>query len=375
MIKLFDPHVTEEEVTAARDVILSHNWASGAGANKVRVFEEVFKSYLGTEAVVALNSGTAALHLALYVSGIGKSNVLLPSLSFVSTAHAVRFNNANPIFVDVDPNTLCIDKHDLENKIRKEKCSAILPVHFGGMPCDMNALIKISKSYGLKIVDDSAHACGSSYDGKKIGTFGQMTCFSFHPIKNLAMPTGGAISINDQRADGLKTRLNSLRWCGIDDRHDTSYDVTSITPNYYMNEISAAIGLVQLNKLDYLNARRRDIAKRYSNEIECECRMPYSRNCVYHLYWLIVHNREDLIKYLNDRGIEVGTHYRPIHTMSAYASRDDRWKIPITEMIGNKIVTIPIHPNLTDDEITYIINSINSYLRLHDNRRQRPIFP
>ena len=360
MIKLFDPNVGDEEIAAAKDVLLSHNWASGAGVNKVGEFEEKFRNYLACDEVVALNSGTAALHLAISLANAEGKSVFVPSLTFVSTAHAALYSGANPVFVDVDPKTLCMSPSDLEKKAKVVEGAAIVPVHFGGMSCSMNELAEISSKHGLILIDDAAHACGAIYANKKVGSFEEMTCFSFHPVKNLSMPTGGAISINGKNSGELKKRLNSMRWCGIDNRQKHSYDVTSISPNYYMNEISAAIGLIQLGKLDRMNARRKEIAKRYSNEIKTERRMPYSEDCVYHLYWIISNDREKLIEYLNAKGIEVGTHYSPVHSFSAYKDRFPA-DVPVTNGIADKIVTLPIHTNLKDEEVTYIIDSINSF--------------
>jgi perosamine synthetase len=362
MIKLFDPDVTEDEVKAATQVIMSRNWASGAGLNRVREFEEMFTKYLSCRGVVAVNSGTAALHLALSLFNVTGKEVLVPSLSFVSTAHSVVYNGGIPVFVDIQEETLCMDPSDVRDKIRRDKTAAILPVHFGGFTCDMKRMMEISQEYGVGIVDDAAHACGSSYNGLRIGGIDNvMTCFSFHPVKNLSMPTGGAISLNHPSYEHFQKRLKSARWCGIDNRMGTSYDVTSITPNYYMNEISAAIGAVQLKKLERLNSRRKAIAKRYASEIKLGRKMQYSSDCVYHLYWILCEQRDKLIKDLFSKGIEVGTHYRPIHTMSAYQHFSRKPNLPVTNEIGNKIITLPIHPNLTDEEVSHIIGTVNSF--------------
>lgn len=364
MIKLFDPHVTDDEVAAARDVLLSRNWASGAGTNKVKEFEDAFNSYTGSSQCVALNSGTAALHLAASLYDVNGKDVYVPSLTFVSTAHAAIFNGGNPVFIDVNPETLCMDASSLQEKVRKGKGALVIPVHFGGMPCDMTGLIKVAKENDLHLVDDAAHACGATHRGAKIGGLKDITtCFSFHPVKNLSMPTGGAITLNTNDHVVMKKKLNSWRWCGIDNRQGYSYDVTSVSTNYYMNEVSAAIGLVQLAKLDKLNARRREIAKRYSAEIKLEYKMPFSSECAYHLYWIVPKDREKMIKHLYSKGIEVGTHYRPVHTMTAYNGGPgvDRNHLKITEDVGSRIITIPIHPNLTENDVSHIIQSINSF--------------
>ena len=361
MIKLFDPHVTDEEVQAATNVILSKNWASGAGEGMVKKFEEEFNRYIESDATVAVNSGTAALHLSLLVNNVKDKNIFVPSLSFVTTVHSVSYTGGKPIFVDLNKDTLCIDPNDLEEKIQKYDGGLTLPVHFGGMPCDLVKISKICKNHDLLLIDDSAHICGGTLNGKKIGKLTDLSCFSFHPVKNLAMPTGGAITINSENASIISEKLKSLRWCGIDNRKGIFYDVTSISPNYYMNEISASIGLVQLRKLDILNEKRKKIAKRYVNEIKLDTKMPYNSDCVYHLYWIIAHNRDRLIKHLNSNEIEVGAHYRPIHTMTIYKDYN-KTNLPITNSIADKIVTLPIHPNLTDEDITHIIDSINKFI-------------
>lgn len=360
MLKLFDPNVSEEEVAAAREVLLSHNWASGSGLKMVNRFEEKFCKYIGCKSIVTVNSGTAALHLALSLLASENRDILVPSLSFVSTAHAAKYNNANVVFVDIDPINLCMDPDDLERKIRHSKAIAVVPVHFGGMPCNIQNLEKVAGSCDLKLIDDAAHACGAKYRGKRIGNWTDMTCFSFHPVKNLSMPSGGAIAINSTNWKKYRDKLLSLRWCGIDKRVGTSYDVTSISPNYYLNEISAAIGIVQLKKLDNLNRRRKEIARRYHNELDIQHRMPYSKDCVYHLYWIMSDKRKSMIKHLNEKGIEVGTHYRPIHTMTAYKQKSHP-DLPVTEKVGQQIITIPIHSNLTDNDVSYIIEAVNEF--------------
>lgn len=362
MIKLFDPNINEQELVAAKEVLQSKNWASGAGTGKVKEFEQKLADYLPSDETVTVNSGTAALHLALSINNPKDKFVFIPSLSFVSTAHAVLFNNAKPIFVDIDRQTLCMDPVDLEEKVKHAGANGIsvIPVHFAGMPCNMKKIMDICKNYNLHLIDDAAHICGGNYSGNKIGSFEEMTCFSFHPVKNLSMPTGGAIAINSEQSHEIKMKLKSLRWCGIDNRDGTYYDVTSISPNYYMNEISAAIGIVQLDKLDEMNRKRAMIAKRYNQEINLDQKMGFQEGCVYHLYWIIIENRNEFIRYMNDRDIEVGTHYRPIHSMTIYRQFGSV-DLPVTEEVSEKIVTIPIHTNLSDDDVTKVIEAINSF--------------
>ena len=357
-IKLFDPVIGSEEKKALLSVFNSKFWASGSGNGNVEKFENKFKNYLKSRSCVAVNSGTAALNLALSLFDIKNKEVILPSMSFVSTAHCVVENGGKPVFVDIEPDTLCIDPKKIKQAISKNT-AAIIPVHFGGMSCNLDEIHNIAKSFNLDIIEDAAQAVGTTWKNfEKIGTHGSAVCFSFHPVKNLAMPTGGLISLNHKNYKTFEKILNSKRWCGISDRKQTDYDVKEIGWNYYMNEFSAVIGLQQLKKLDKLNKVRRKIAKKYSKEINLESKMPFDHNCSYHLYWILVKNRQKFREKLYENGIETGTHYKPIHLMSMYKRN---LSLPITEKAGKQIVTIPIHPNLKENEIKKIIKYVNDF--------------
>ena len=360
IIKLFDPVTDSSEKNAILKVFNSKFWASGSGTGNVKKFENQFKKYVQSKTCVAVNSGTAALNLALSLFDIKNKEVILPSMSFVSTAHSIVENGGKPIFVDIEPDTLCIDPEKIQQVISKNT-SAIIPVHFGGMPCNIDKIHKIAKTSNLDVIEDAAHAVGTTWkNSKKIGTHGSAVCFSFHPAKNLAMPTGGLISLNHKNHKIFEKILNSRRWCGITNRKQTDYDVKEIGWNYYMNEFSAVIGIQQLKKLDKLNKIRKNTAKKYSKNIYLESKMPFDENCSYHLYWILVKNRKKLREKLSEYGIETGTHYKPIHLMKMYRQKS---KLPVTELIGKKIVTIPIHPNLTENQISFIIKKINEFAK------------
>ena len=355
-IKLFDPAIDEREIKKAVKTLMSGFWASGSGGGQVQEFEKNFKKFINSKSCVSVNSGTAALHLAATLCDIKGKEVILPSLSFVSTAHAIMYNGGIPVFVDVNPHTLCIDPEEIKKKISK-KTRCIIPVHFGGMPADIKKIQKLSNS-NIMIIEDAAHACGSEFNGKKIGSHGDFVCFSFHPVKNLAMPTGGLISINNHNYKKITEDLKSKRWCGISNRKYTDYDVDKIGWNFYMNELSAAIGLVQLQKIKKMNNKRKSIAKIYDKELNVSKKIPFTSTCVYHLYWICVRDQKFFRKKLLEKGIETGTHYKPIHQMSLYKKSV---KLPLTEKIANEIVTIPIHPNLTGSQIDYIVKTINRF--------------
>lgn len=354
-IKLFDPYTDESEKVAVKRVLDSHFWASGAGTGEVQKFEKKFSKYIDSKSCVALNSGTAALNLALSMYNIKNREVILPSLSFVATANAVIENGGIPKFVDVDENTLCIDPKKILKAISK-KTKVILPVHFAGFSSNLAEIAKLCKEYKIHLIEDAAHAAGATYRNKKIGSHGELVCFSFHPVKNLAMPTGGLISINRNDHNKVAKILKEKRWCGISNRKGTDYDVKNIGWNYYMNEFSAAIGLAQLEKLDRTNSQRKKIAKKYFNEISLENKMPFDEGCSYHFYWIRVKNRTKFRKILSEKGIETGIHYKPIHIFSFYKSKI---KLPITEKVGEEIVTLPTHPNLTQNDVEKIIKVVN----------------
>ena len=357
IIKLFDPSIGKEEEIAIKHVLTSKIWASGAGAGKVSEFESKFRKYTNSKNCVAVNSGTAALNLALSLYDIKDKEVILPSMTFVATANAVIMNGGKPVFIDIDKNTLNIDLEHLKSAIT-HKTKIILPVHFGGLSCEMDKIKSIAKKNNLKIVEDAAHAAGSKYKNAKIGSHGNAVCFSFHPVKNLAMPTGGLIAINEKNDKKIRESLLAKRWCGITNRNGVNYDIKQIGNNYYMNEFSAAIGLVQLKKLDMLNNIHRKIAKRYSQEIKLNTKMQFNKNCSYHLYWILVKNRDQFRKKMSECGIETGTHYKPIHTFSLYRSKT---KLKNTENIGKSIVNIPCHSTLKESDIEKVIRLTNKF--------------
>ena len=356
-IKLFDPHISNNEKKSIMSVLTSKYWASGDGSNLVAKFEKNFQDYIGAKSCVAVNSGTAALHLALSLENIPNKEVILPSLSFVSTANAVLYNKGKVKFADIDPDTLNIDPDSVKKNI-SNNTKVILPVHFGGLSADLKKLELLAQQSNSSLIDDAAHAAGSKFNGKNIGSIGDISCFSFHPVKNLAMPTGGLIALNNKNSNLSKKLLLARRWCGITARKGTEYDVKELGWNYYMNEFSAAIGIEQLTKLNKLNAKRFLVAKKFFEKINLERKMPLTPDCSYHFYWILVKNRTKFRKKMNEIGIETGIHYKPIHKMTLYQGQS----LPVTEQISNEIVSLPTHPNLSQNDVDFIIESVNDFL-------------
>ena len=357
-IKLFDPKIDFAEKRNIELVFDSHNWASGSGSTFVNSFEKKFISYIGAKSGVTVNSGTAALHLAVSSISKEKGEIIVPSLSFVSTAHCVKYSGHKVIFSDIDPLTGCIDPIDIEKKITK-KTKAIIPVHFAGLSCNLSKISDIAKTHNIPIIEDASHAAGTTYNKKRIGSHSDLVCFSFHPVKNLAMPGGGFIAINSRNNNYLRNFIQTKKWCGISDRIGSNYDVKDLGWNYYMNEFSAAIGLAQLSKLSKLNQSRRNNAKEYFKRINVDSKMPYQNSSSYHFYWILVNNRDKIREKLRKLGIETGTHYKPIHKMSYY---DKKINLLNTEKFGEQILTLPTHPNLINSDTDYVIENINKII-------------
>lgn len=308
-------------------VLDSNEWYSGT-SKTVERFERKMKDYLNCKHVVAVNSGTAALHLAC--SLFKPSKISTTALSFVATAQAPLISGHNVKFGDISRKTLNLDTVSSYSDI-------VIPVHFGGMPCEVRNW--------EGIIEDCAHAMGSRLRSKNI------KCFSFHAQKNLAMPSGGAIALYD---DEHVDELRSKRWCGIEQK-DGKRDVISIGWNYVMNNVSAVCGIEQLRTLEENNAKRRGIADLYADELEME-RMPYNPDCSYHLYWILVENRDEFRRKMVEMGIETGFHYPSIDRFSAFKEAN----IPTTHYVSDHIVTLPIHPNLNNEDLDRVIKSANS---------------
>lgn len=360
----------DEEVRAVEGVLRS-GWI-GLGP-KTREFEERFAGYTGAECAVALNSCTAALHLALKVSGVEGGEVITSPMSFISTNHAILYNAAVPVFADIEEDTLNMRVDEIERLISRNT-KAILLVHYGGHPCDMDPILEIAHSKGIKVIEDAAHACGGEYKKKKVGSIGDATCFSFHAVKNLAMGDGGMITLHDQ---DTADRIRRLCWLGISrgtwDRaggkaYRWEYDVEEIGYKYHLNDILAAIGIVQLEKLDRANARRKEIVGRYNeafkeaNWLKTPVEKDYARSANHNYVVKVIDGRRDsLIEYLTANDISAGVHYIPNHLYGMY--KTFYRKLPVAESVWRQLVTLPLFPDLTESEQDYVIEKVKDFRR------------
>jgi len=365
IIPLFRPSISSKAIKDVAEIIKSGQIAFSQGGPRVREFEEKFAQYIGCRYAVAVNSGTAALYLAL--QGVPNGEVIVPSLTFVATAHAVTACGSRPVFVDVEEDTLNIDVEDLKAKITPET-TGVIPVHFGGRSCNNQEILKIAAEHNLWVIDDCSHAHGSTYDGKKIGSFFDRSCFSLHPVKPVCSLGGGIITFNGGNTL-LKERLETLRFCGVDARTHKGpmYNVESLGWNYYMTEPSAAVALDSLNRLDAEAKMRRKIAELYCKSLEgikgVET-LPYDPRSTYHLFILKIKHRDRFIKYMREQGVEIGIHYaRGCHQYSYYHMiQGQKTKLPVTEKIVEQLVSIPIYPSLTLNEAEHIIKQLRYFI-------------
>ncbi len=366
MINLFKPQYGQEELDNLAEVLAS-GW-TGLGP-KTAEFEKEFSRYVGVPYCVGVNSCTAALDLALKLLNISHGDeVIVPAMTFVSTAHVVSYNLAYPIFADVDYGTLGLDIEDVKRKITT-RTKAIIAVHYAGRPVDMRKLKEAVG--GIPIIEDCAHAAGGAYHGRKAGSMGDIGCFSFQAVKNLSMGDGGALALNDK---AMADRAKRLRWLGID---KGTWDRTKLDQSYWweyfvdeiglkcnMNDIAAAIGLAQLKKLDAMNARRKRIAGMYSEAfagigwIEIPPSDDQEFQSAWHIYCIKAEGRDRLSTHLQERGVTVGVHYKPIHLYSCYGNRAT---LPVAEKAFRKILSLPMHPGLTDQDVGRVIEAISSF--------------
>lgn len=369
MIPVFRPQIGNEEIEAISEVLKSH-WI-GLGP-KTKELEEKFAQYSEVAHAVGLNSGTAALHLALDSLGIKSGEVIVPSLTFVATVHAVLYNGAKPVFADINEHTLTIDPEDVKRKITP-KTKAIIVVHYGGTPCAMDEIMVIAKENNLFVIEDCAHAAGSTYKGKKVGSLGDIGCFSFHAVKNIATGDAGMLTTNNKE---VAEKVKRLRWFGISkdtaqrtgSSYDWDYAIDELGYKYHLNDVMAAMALVQFKKLDAQNQRRKEIVSRYNQAfenvtgIETLKQNEFGQSAFWN-YVIKVENRDELVGFLKNKGISSSVHYRPIHLHNIYKKYKKKANVPVTELVWKKIITLPLYSEMTEEEINLVINSVLEFVK------------
>ncbi len=366
MIKVAKPQIGEEEVEAVRKVLLSGNYVSG---KTVVEFENRFADYTGTQYAIAVNSGTAALHIGLEATGISQGDeVIVPPLTFFATISSVLYLGAIPVFADIDLDDLCLSPIDVESKITS-KTKAIIPVHLFGNAAKIHELIEVSQQSGISIIEDCAQAHGTEYDNKRVGSFGKAGCFSFFATKHMTTCEGGMITTNDP---DVMTKAQILRNHGMQGRDQH----VVLGYNNRMTEVEAALGLVQLKKLDKLNAKRIANSEYLLKELE---KLPWvklpsiNRNVKHTYFWCPImvdeeesgKNIEDLKHHLMKHKIGFRQRYsEPLYKQEVLKKLGldySNVNLPKVEKVAGEILGLPNHPGLTTQELNKIVDVLKSF--------------
>jgi dTDP-4-amino-4,6-dideoxygalactose transaminase len=371
------PTITDREINEVADSLKSGWITTGP---KVQKFIEKIKRYTGSKNAVAVNSATAGLHISYMACGIGKGDEVITSpLTFVATANTVIHCGAKPIFADINLKTLNIDVAELESKITT-KTKAVVPVHFAGLPCDMDKILSISKKNNLVVIEDAAHAIGAQYKGRKIGTIGDVTVFSFHPNKNITTGEGGMVVFENER---FAPALNMLSFHGIDKnawmrytkQGNSNADAYMAGFKYNMLDIQAAMGLHQLDRVDEFNAKRENIAKRYKEalgDIE-EIAIPelpaYEHKHAWHIFTPLIKieklkiSRDEFMNRLKELNIGSGYHYKAVHLHPYYQELGfKRGQFPNAEYVSDRICSLPLFPTMSGKDIEDVVSAVKKVI-------------
>ncbi|MFC5970136.1 DegT/DnrJ/EryC1/StrS family aminotransferase [Halomarina salina] len=357
MIDIADPSVGPEEVARVRDVLESGRLADGP---EVRTFEEEFSEFCGVEHGVATSNGTTALHTALHALGIGPGDyVLTTPFSFVASANAIRLVGATPVFADVDPETYNLDPTAVEHRLETgPSVDAILTVHLYGLPSDVGPLRRLADEYDVPLVEDAAQAHGARYDGDPVGSFGDVACFSFYPTKNMTTGEGGMVVTDRQTvADRAARYVNH-------GRSSEGYEHVEVGHNFRMTSLAAAIGRVQLDRLPTLVDIRRANAARLDEALADSSILtpstPPGFDHAYHQYTVRSDDRTGLADHLAEAGVDSAVYYpTPIHEQPAYHHVDH--SAPITEHLADHVLSLPVHPGLSDADVDRIATAVLDY--------------
>jgi len=362
MIPINAPQIGKEEINAVIKVLESGILTHGLGAGPmVTKFEKEFAEFVNAKHAIAVNTGTAALHLALAAADIQAGDeVILPSFTFVATAEAVVIAGAKPVFVDINPETYNISPEKIEEAIA-EKTKAIMPVDLYGLPANMKPIKEIAEKHGLLIIEDAAQAHGANYKGKPPGAFADVACWSFYASKNMTTGEGGMITTND---DELGEKIRFMRSHGEKEK----YKSLMLGHNYHMPEFQAAIGCVQLKKLPKFLAKRRENAKKITEILKKaeKLKLPTEPEGYQHSWYLYTvrvkdaqeKERDEILEKLRHKGIDAQVYYRyPIHLMPYY-TKFGKYRLPETEKAASQVFSLPVHPGVTKEQVDYISETV-----------------
>ena len=352
--------IDQSDINAVVEVLKSDYLTCGPA---VKAFEQAICDYTGAKYCVAVSNATAGLHIAALAAGLQKGDEgITTPITFLSSANCMCFAGATPVFADIDAETGNIDAKEIEKHITA-KTKVLIPVHFAGQSCDMEAISQIAKKHNLLVIEDAAHAIGSEYKNTKVGScaYSDMTVFSFHPVKTITTGEGGAVTTNSKE---LYDKLCAFRAHGMhkdgDMAHTWEYEMRELGYNYRMTDIQAALGLSQLKKLDAFKARRREIVAYYNQHLG----MPHLierdfSNACFHLYPILVENRRDFYFKAREQGLYLQVHYIPVHTQPFYTRFGyKKGDYPKAENYYEHCISLPLYPTLSDEDLAEIVRRI-----------------
>lgn len=355
-VPIAKPIIGEEEIENVVEVLKSGMIAQGP---KVMEFEEKFANWIGAKYGIATNSGTSALHVALLACGIGEGDeVITTPFTFIASGNAIVYTGATPVFADIDLDTYTIDPDKIEDLIT-DKTKAILPVQLYGQAADMDKIREIAEKHDLKIIEDAAQAHGAEYNGEKVGTLGDMACFSFYPTKNMTTSEGGMITTDDEE---LAKKAQMFRAHGASER----YHHDEIGYNFRMTDIAAAIGLAQLKVIDEFNDKRISNANYLNEQLKdvegiVTPKSPDNYKHVYHQYTILVEkgNRDEWVEFLTNKGIGTGIHYPiPLYNQPIYKKLGIEGDCPLAEKAADNVISLPVHPSLTKEDLNLVVDAV-----------------
>ena len=365
--------IGEEEV---KEIIQTLNSGWLTTGQKTRLFEKTFADYIGCKHAIGLNSCTSGLHLSLVVSGVSSGDEVITSpITFPATTNVIVHQNAKPVFVDVEPETLNINCSEIESKINNST-KAILPVHFAGHPCDMDAIISLAQKHNLTVIEDAAHALESKYHGNKIGAIGNFTAFSFYATKNITTGEGGMLTTND---DHYADKLRILSLHGISKNAWKRYGKEGfqhwelLMPGYKYNmfDVQASLGIHQIKKVESFLNRRVQIVKKYNDAFEkteeIQLLKPESNiKHAHHLYVIVIKtenlkvSRDEVLNEIQKRGIGVAVHFRSLHLQPFFKQHFNYKKgmFPQAEYLSDRVISLPLYPKMTDEDVSRVIETV-----------------
>jgi UDP-4-amino-4,6-dideoxy-N-acetyl-beta-L-altrosamine transaminase len=363
--------IDDKDIQQVVEVLKSDWLTTGPNVDK---FENDFKKFIGVDHAVAVSTGTSGLDIAIQSLGLEKGEIITTPLTFAATTNSILFNRLKPVYADIKSDTFNINPEEIQKKISK-KTKAIIYVDYAGQPCEIKAIKEIAEKNNLLLIEDAAHALGAKYENKKVGSFADITMFSFHPVKHITTGEGGMCTTNNEKID---VALRMLRNHGINkdsrSRHGSNsgyeYDIQYLARNYRLTDFQSVLGISQLKKIEKSLSKRKEIATEYNDALSnLEIDIPYVKNNIHHawhLYPILLrkHDRDKVFRKMRKENIGVNVHYIPTYKFSYHKKvlKINPKEFPVTEEVFSKIMSIPMYPGLQSEDIKYVVKKLKSII-------------